>query len=58
MDTMLAGKASELDVALGALTGGNGSIPSAGGGDSKGSLARRIRAMQKRAAQVASAGGP
>jgi chromosome segregation ATPase len=58
IDTMLAGKASELDGAIGALTGGNGSIPpSNGGDDSKGSLARRIRAMQKRAARVASAGG-
>jgi chromosome segregation ATPase len=59
IDTMLAGKASELDGAIGALTGGNASIPpSNGGDDSKGSLARRIRAMQKRAARVASAGGP
>ena len=58
IETMLAGKASELDAAVGALTGGNGSIPiTSGGDDTKGSLARRIRSMQKRAARVASAGG-
>jgi chromosome segregation ATPase len=59
IDTMLAGKASELDMAIGTLTAGNGSTGTANGGDdTKGSLARRIRAMQKRAARVASAGGP
>jgi chromosome segregation ATPase len=58
IETMLAGKASELDALAGAL-GGNGSIPSIsnGGDDTKGSLARRIRSMQKRAARVASSGG-
>jgi hypothetical protein len=55
---MLAGKTSELEIALGSLTAAHGSIPPINGGDSKGSLARRIRAMQKRAARVASAGGP
>jgi chromosome segregation ATPase len=58
IETMLVGKASELDLAIGTLTAGNVSIPPSNGGDeTKGSLARRIRAMQKRAARVASAGG-
>jgi chromosome segregation ATPase len=59
IETMLAGKVSELDAAAIALNGGNGSIPSItnGGDDTKGSLARRIRSLQKRAARVASAGG-
>ncbi len=60
IETMLAGKATELDAATGTLNGGNGSYhPSItnGGDDTKGSLARRIRSLQKRAARVASAGG-
>ncbi len=61
IETMLAGKASELDAAAGALNGGKESnlVPSiaTGGDDSKGSLARRIRSLQKRASRVASAGG-
>jgi chromosome segregation ATPase len=58
IETMLAGKASELDAVATALNGGNGSTPSiTGGDDSKGSLARRIRSLQKRSARVASAGG-
>ena len=59
IETMLAGKASELDALAGALNGGAASSPfpalTAGGDDSKGSLARRIRSLQKRAARVASA---
>jgi len=59
IETMLAGKVSELDAAATVLNGGNGSTPSitTGGDDSKGSLARRIRSLQKRSARVASAGG-
>jgi chromosome segregation ATPase len=61
IETMLAGKASELAAALGAAGSGNGSSPvssiTTGGEDSKGSLAYRIRSMQKRAARVASDGG-
>ena len=60
IDTMLAGKASELDALTGGLNSGNGIAPTSpmgnGGDDSKGSLARRIRSMQKRAARVSSAG--
>jgi chromosome segregation ATPase len=58
IETMLAGKAAELAAALGAAapgTAGNGSPGAAmGGDDSKGSLAYRIRSLQKRAARVAS----
>jgi chromosome segregation ATPase len=58
IETMLAGKAAELAAALGAAappTAGNGSSTAAmGGDDSKGSLAYRIRSLQKRAARVAS----
>jgi chromosome segregation ATPase len=61
IETMLAGKASELAAALGAVGTGNGgnpvSSPTTGGEDSKGSLAYRIRSLQKRAARVASDGG-
>jgi len=61
IETMLAGKVSELDAAASALNGGNGSNPVSsttnGGDDSKGSLARRIRSLQKRASRVSSAGG-
>jgi chromosome segregation ATPase len=61
IETMLAGKATELDAMTGALNGGNGIDPASsmanGGDDSKGSLARRIRSLQKRAARVSSAGG-
>jgi chromosome segregation ATPase len=62
IETMLAGKASELDALAGALNGGSAmnQIPAitAGGDDSKGSLARRIRSLQRRAARVASARPP
>jgi DNA repair exonuclease SbcCD ATPase subunit len=51
IDTMLAGKAAELDSAH------NSSKPP-GGDDSKGMLAHRIRSLQKRAARVSSSGGP
>jgi chromosome segregation ATPase len=57
IETMLAGKAAELAAALGAAapTAGNGGSAAAmGGDDSKGSLAYRIRSLQKRAARVAS----
>ena len=58
IETMLAGKAAELAAALGAAappTAGNGGTAAAmGGDDSKGSLAYRIRSLQKRAARVAS----
>ena len=58
IETMLAGKAAELAAALGAAApgaAGNGSLGAAmGGDDSKGSLAYRIRSLQKRAARVAS----
>jgi chromosome segregation ATPase len=59
IDTMLAGKATELDALASTLNGGQASSPSIsnGGDDTKGSLARRIRSLQKRAARVASAGG-
>jgi chromosome segregation ATPase len=61
IETMLAGKATELDALATALNGGNGSHPvpstATGGDDSKGSLARRIRSLQKRSSRVASAGG-
>jgi chromosome segregation ATPase len=58
MDTLVAGKATEL---AGLLSGPdaedeNSAMPSLGPGDeSKGSLARRIRSLQQRAARVASA---
>jgi chromosome segregation ATPase len=62
IETMLAGKASELDALAGALNGGAAinQLPAitAGGDDSKGSLARRIRSLQRRAARVASARPP
>jgi chromosome segregation ATPase len=51
IDTMLAGQVAELDDA-------NGSSNVPGGDDSKGMLAHRIRALQKRAARVSSSGGP
>ena len=61
IETMLAGKTTELEAAIGALNGGDQShlVPSigTGGDDSKGSLARRIRSLQKRSARVSSAGG-
>jgi chromosome segregation ATPase len=61
IDTMLAGKADELGAAIGlpASNGGNGHAPSLsnGGDDTKGSLARRIRSLQKRSSRVASSGG-
>jgi predicted nuclease with TOPRIM domain len=63
IDTMLAGKVDELAAAAGAhaLARGNGGNPippyANGGDDSKGSLARRIRSLQKRSARVSSAGG-
>jgi chromosome segregation ATPase len=63
IETMLAGKAAELDALAGALNnGGPGSntfpLLTKGGEDTKGSLARRIRSLQKRAARVASASKP
>ena len=59
IETMLAGKATELEGLAGALNGGHAGSPSIsnGGDDTKGSLARRIRSLQKRAARVSSAGG-
>jgi len=59
MDTMIAGTASELVTALAGPGIGSTSVPSIspGGEDSKGSLAYRIRSLQKRAARVASNGG-
>jgi chromosome segregation ATPase len=58
IETMLAGKASELAAALGAAgNGGNPASAMTGGEDSKGSLAYRIRSLQKRAARVASDAG-
>jgi len=59
MDTMIAGTASELVTALAGPGVGSTSVPSIspGGEDSKGSLAYRIRSLQKRAARVASNGG-
>jgi chromosome segregation ATPase len=58
IDSMIAGKASEL-LSLAPPLAANTSVPSisTGGEDSKGSLAYRIRSMQKRAARVASNGG-
>jgi chromosome segregation ATPase len=57
IETMLAGKASELAAALGAAgNGGNPVSATTGGEDSKGLLAYRIRSLQKRAARVASDG--
>jgi chromosome segregation ATPase len=59
IETMLAGKAAELDALAGALNGSSqgNALPllTQGGDDTKGSLARRIRTLQKRAARVASA---
>ena len=58
IETMLAGKASELAAALGAAgNGGNPLSATTGGEDSKGLLAYRIRSLQKRAARVATDGG-
>jgi chromosome segregation ATPase len=61
IETMLAGKADELEAAIGLpySNGGNGHATSIsnGGDDTKGSLARRIRSLQKRASRVASSGG-
>jgi chromosome segregation ATPase len=59
IDTMLAGKADELEALIGlpSPNGGNGHALSNGGDDTKGSLARRIRSLQKRASRVASSGG-
>jgi chromosome segregation ATPase len=56
IDTMMAGKAAELDAALGATNGNGGAAPPASD-ESKGLLAHRLRSMQKRAARVASSGG-
>ena len=59
IETMLAGKASELTASLdagGSGSNGNGAA-AAGRDDSKGSIAWRIRSLQKRAARVASGGG-
>ena len=59
MDSMIAGTPSELVTVLAGPGIGSTSVPSisAGGDDSKGSLAYRIRSLQKRAARVASNGG-
>jgi chromosome segregation ATPase len=59
IDTMIAGRASELVTALSPPGNANALVPSisTGGEDSKGSLAYRIRSLQKRAARVASNGG-
>jgi chromosome segregation ATPase len=60
IETMLAGKADELEALIGlpSPNGGNGHAPiSNGGDDTKGSLARRIRSLQKRSSRVASSGG-
>jgi chromosome segregation ATPase len=56
IDTMLAGKASELAAALSAAgsAGANPLAIAAATEDSKGSLAYRIRSLQKRAARLAS----
>jgi hypothetical protein len=40
-----------------ALAQGSGASLANGGGDSKGSLARRIRSLQKRSQRVAASGG-
>lgn len=56
IDTMIAGKASEL-LSLGPPVTTSVPAISTGGDDSKGSLAYRIRSMQKRAARVASSAG-
>jgi predicted nucleic acid-binding Zn-ribbon protein len=58
IDCMTAGTASEL-LSLPPPSSGNTLVPSisTGGEDSKGSLAYRIRSLQKRAARVASNGG-
>ena len=59
IDSMLAGKAAELNAATGANGGDKGNVlaPLGAADDSKGSLARRIRSLQQRAARVASTGG-
>jgi hypothetical protein len=60
IDTMLAGKVAELDAAAAANVEAFANNPSKlpAGDDSKGMLAHRIRSLQKRAARVASSGGP
>jgi chromosome segregation ATPase len=55
IDTLMAGKAAELDAALGPPAVANESTPASD--DSKSLLAHRIRSLQKRTARVASAGG-
>lgn len=54
IDTLMAGKAAELDAALGIPVAANESTPT--GEDSKSLLAYRIRSLQKRTARVASSG--
>lgn len=58
IDTMLAGKATEADpsAVAGGVSGGNGGTHNTGE-DSKGTLAHRLRSLQKRAARVSSSGG-
>jgi chromosome segregation ATPase len=57
IDTLMAGKAAELDAALGHPAAANESIPASD--DSKSLLAHRIRSLQKRTARVvAASGGP
>ncbi len=54
IDSILAGQAAELD-ASSAAAGGNGGRPA--GDDSKGTLALRLRSLQKRSQRVSSSGG-
>jgi chromosome segregation ATPase len=58
IDTMLAGKAAELDAAMTTTLGGDGNDKPPGGDESKGMLAHRLRSLQRRAARVGSSGGP
>jgi len=58
IDTMLAGKAAELDAALSSTLGGDGKDNPPAGDESKGMLAHRLRSLQRRAARVGSSGGP
>jgi chromosome segregation ATPase len=58
IDTMLAGRAAELDSAATNASGGNHpSKTPPGNDDSKGLLAHRIRSLQKRTARVSASGG-
>ncbi len=59
IETMLAGKVAELDstAAPTAPNGGNGREAGLPGDESKGTLAHRIRSLQKRSARVSSSSG-